>query len=257
MDKSKKDRKPAGSHAHNHKQSGEDEAHENHGMLLWVLTRLQRYSAPFLSVFLGIHLAAPIAALFGGSELSTKVMLLGREYYQGKYTEPLLLFVPLGIHVGSSVTRRFILGQPRKPSLIQITAYTALFAVPLHIWAHRIVPSDPTPPISSFSPSEMSFEFIKAGFANYPILAAISYPFLAAVVAFHAAEGAAILTRWFTGSAPSRRVRRGLAGLITLAVTAGVFTIYQEPLMMRGAQLTRVDEIYERGYPFLKLLVGS
>jgi hypothetical protein len=73
MDKSKKGHKSPTSH--NHKQSAEDEAHEKHGTLLWILTRLQRYSAPFISVFVSIHLAAPIAGIFGGSELANKVMV--------------------------------------------------------------------------------------------------------------------------------------------------------------------------------------
>lgn len=43
--------------------------------VLKILTAAQRYSAPFLSIFVGIHLAAPIAASLGGSELSTSVMV--------------------------------------------------------------------------------------------------------------------------------------------------------------------------------------
>jgi len=43
--------------------------------ILKYLTLAQRCSAPFLSLYVGIHLAAPIAANFGGSALSTNVMV--------------------------------------------------------------------------------------------------------------------------------------------------------------------------------------
>jgi hypothetical protein len=140
------------------------------------------------------------------------------------------------------------------PSLIQVTAYSALMIFPFHVLAHRIVPMDPTPPISAFSPSEMSFEFVKAQFVKYPTLTWLSYPLLAGFVLFHAAEGAAIITRWFTGSAPSRRLRRGIAGMATIAVVCGLYKITQEPLMLRRAQSAAVDGIFEQGFPVYRWL---
>lgn len=212
--------------------------------VLKVLTAAQRYSAPFLSLFVGIHLAAPIAANFGGSELSTNVMLLGREYYQGKYTEPLLLFIPLGIHIGSSVARRLILRPPKRPALVTLTAWAALLAVPIHINIHRIYPSDPAPPISALSPSELNYEFVKAAFSRWPVFSWVAYGGIASVVLLHAAEGAAIVSRYFTGHGLSKRVRRSVAALAITAVFFGLYKISQEPLRLRGLQLERVNAVY-------------
>jgi hypothetical protein len=43
--------------------------------IIRICTILQRTSAPFISVFATVHLTAPIAANFGGSQLSTSTMV--------------------------------------------------------------------------------------------------------------------------------------------------------------------------------------
>ncbi|KAI6011069.1 hypothetical protein EDC04DRAFT_2580766 [Pisolithus marmoratus] len=143
-----------------------------------ILTTLAHGSAPFLSTFLIIHLSAPIAANVGGSGLASSVMLLGREYYQTAFGERYLLFLPLAIHVTSSIAKRAVLtlapdssslspssrpsmsdldstadseksftpksrARIRKlTSLLSISAYTALFLfVPIHVATHRLLPA--------------------------------------------------------------------------------------------------------------------
>jgi hypothetical protein len=243
----------------------ENEALTTRQRIIKYLTLAQRCSAPFLSVYIGIHLSAPIAANFGGSALSTKMMvranrrvcistdetdrilqLLGREYYQGNYTEYILLWIPLGIHVGSSLTRRFLLGLPKRPALVTVAAYGALIPVLLHAGFHRILPSSPAPPISSLSPSELDYEFVKTGFSAWPVFTWTSYMTLVSVVLLHAAEGASIITRYFTGYAPTKLVRRSIAALTTSAVFFGLYRIYQEPLQLRGLQLDRVMSVYRQ-----------
>src|SRR5258708_39990145 len=96
--------------------------------------------------------------------------LLGREYYQGRYIEPFLVFTPLGIHVASSLARRILLSiKPAhssssfqsKPILakfwhslkstrhVTLSAYPALALFAIHIRTHRLRPSVPAPPISA------------------------------------------------------------------------------------------------------------
>jgi hypothetical protein len=53
----------------------ENEALTTRQRIIKYLTLAQRCSAPFLSIYVGIHLSAPIAANFGGSVLSTKMMV--------------------------------------------------------------------------------------------------------------------------------------------------------------------------------------
>ncbi|KAG8830310.1 hypothetical protein FRB91_007688 [Serendipita sp. 411] len=224
-------------------------------MTLKVLTQLQRLSAPFLSLFVAIHLAAPIAANFGGSDASNQMLLLGREYYQGRLTEPTLLFIPLGIHVGSSLLRRAILKPPKKPGLVTLTAYASLVSVPIHFYITRVIPSSPTPPISSFSPSELNYEFVKAGFTFLPLTSWVAYMGIVTVVLLHGAEGGSIINRWLTGKPLNKRLRRGVALLAAAATALGLYRISQEPLLLRGARLERALEIY-RGFPPHRYLEG-
>ena len=76
---------------------------------------------------------------------------------------------------------------------------------------------------------------------------------LAGVVLFHGAEGGAIIARWFTGRAPSKRVRRSIAALTATAVFFGLYRISQEPLQIRGLQLERIKTVYNMG-PIYRLL---
>lgn len=170
--------------------------------------------------------------------------LLGREYYQGALTEPLLLFIPLGIHISSSILRRTLLGLPKRPTLLQATAYTALLTVPIHIAIHRILPSNPTPPISGLSPSEINYEFVKAGFGYWPALTWVAYSGLVGVVLVHAGEGARVLVRSLTGKSLSRKWTRGVTAGVWSAVMGGLYWISREPLQLRGGQLDRVMAVY-------------
>ncbi|CAG7846651.1 SubName: Full=Uncharacterized protein {ECO:0000313/EMBL:CCA77813.1} [Serendipita indica DSM 11827] len=229
-----------------------DEAHPEHkdstatspSKLLKYLTVAQRVSAPFITIFAGIHLAAPISAIFGGSAASNRLLLLGREYYQGPLTEPLLLFIPLGIHIGSSLARRALLGVPKRPSLVTLTGYAALLSVPFHIFIHRIIPSSPDPPISSYSPSELNFEFVKASLHAWPITSWLSYTGLVAIVALHGGEGGSIINRWLTGKPLNRTVRRTVAILATFATMYGLYVLSNEPLHLRGRNLSRVLDMH-------------
>ena len=172
------------------------------------------------------------------------LQLLGREYYQGPLTEPLLLFIPLGIHMTSGVVRRILLGWPKRPTLLQATAYTTLVALPIHIAIHRLIPSTPTPPISALSPSELNYEFVKAGFTYWPGLSWVVYSGLVGIVIVHAGEGARIIVRALTGKSLSKKWTRGVSAVVWSAVMGGLYWISREPLELRGGQLGRVMAVY-------------
>lgn len=73
----------------------------------------------------------------------------------------------------------------------------------------------------------------------------VAYAGISSVVLFHGAEGAAIVNRYFTGRAPSKRLRRTIAALTAAAVFFGLYRISQEPLQLRGLQLERVKAVYD------------
>src|SRR5258706_2322569 len=137
--------------------------------------------------------------------------LLGREYYQGRYTEPLLVSAPLGIHVASSLARRILLSikpfhsttsqnsksilakiwrKLKSTRLVTLSAYPALAFFAIHVESHRLRPSFPQPPISALSPSELDYEFVKYGLQTYPLWAWVTYGGFVFAVLYHASEGA-------------------------------------------------------------------
>ncbi|KAG8936892.1 hypothetical protein FRC02_009982 [Tulasnella sp. 418] len=158
-------------------------------------------------------------ASVGGSDLSSSVMLLGRECYQGQRTEPLLVYAPLCVHVGASLIKRALLitapppknndnsddseevnsvgysnGWPR-PSLLTLTAYPLLVLLPTHFSIYRLNPSSPHPPVSSLSPSQLDYSYVTFGFANWPWRTTLAIGGLVLAGTIHATSGWVILLR--------------------------------------------------------------
>jgi len=119
---------------------------------------------------------------------------------------------------------------------------------------HRLLPSVSAPPISSLSPSEMNFEFVKAGLSVWPVFTWMGYASLVSVVLLHGAEGASVVLRYFTGYAPSKWLRRTIAAAVAFSVFFGLYRISQEPLHLRGAQLERVKAVYAMIPPYAYFL---
>jgi len=174
--------------------------------------------------------------------------LLGREYYQGTFTEPFLLFGPLAIHAAAGVTKRLINSNPipPRPSLLTATAYPLLLIyLPIHLLTHRLIPSSPKPHISSFSPSELDYEFVKTGLARWPVRNWILYGGLALTGVIHAVEGWNVTGRtWFSGMALKKNIRKLLAGGIVGTVLLGLVFLSREPLVAFGSTLQRIDAIF-------------
>jgi len=245
---------------------------------LSLLTAIQRLPTPFLSAFMLVHLSAPLIANIGGSSASSQVMLLGREYYQGQYTEPLLVFAPLGIHVTSSLARRILLSikpsdssnslrsksiftkfwhKLRSMRLVTLSAYPTLAFVVSHLQTHRLRPSMLASPIFALSPSELDYEFVKYGLKTYPLWAWATYGCLVFATLYHAGEGAVIVIRaWTTrtkeGDGPasswglSTVGRRRAAAVAGLSILTGLFVLWSEPLEASTRMMARYAAVYNQ-----------
>ncbi|QRW00341.1 hypothetical protein RhiJN_28359 [Ceratobasidium sp. AG-Ba] len=178
------------------------------------LTYAQHLPTPFITTFMLIHLTAPAVASIGG--VSAASQLLGREYYHGVPQEALLVYAPITLHVCASLAKRLVkIGRlvqkagtsdvaqlPPKQNrsvissnALQLTGYPLVFLLSPHIATHRLLPSTPSPPISSISPSELDFSFVNFGLKNWPARSWIMYSVLVGAGIMHVTYGAPIVWR--------------------------------------------------------------
>ncbi|KAG9318081.1 hypothetical protein JVU11DRAFT_146 [Chiua virens] len=210
-----------------------------------ILVKLAHASAPFLSTFLVVHLSAPLLANLGGSSLSSNVMLLGREYYQTSFGERYLLLMPFVIHVASGVARRLLASTPSKQprrltSTLSLTAYTALVFLPIHVFTHRLAPTDVSPPILAVGPAELDYEFVKTGLSQFPWRSWALYTGLVASVLMHGVEGINLLrTTWLGAARLSSQTRKLIVGAASLPVIFGLWALSREPLMALTSTVER------------------
>ncbi|GAA5931650.1 uncharacterized protein JCM15063_001527 [Sporobolomyces koalae] len=81
-----------------------------------VLKLVQSVSAASFSVFSLIHLSAPLSALLpcrpryiaSPENRANGILLIGRELYQGQWSEPVLVYGSLAFHVASGVLHRWL-----------------------------------------------------------------------------------------------------------------------------------------------------
>ncbi|KAF9484953.1 hypothetical protein BDN70DRAFT_871948 [Pholiota conissans] len=167
-----------------------------------VLTTTAHATAPFLTIFLAVHLSAPALANVGGASLASQTLLLGREYYQTALGEPLLLFAPLAVHALSGILKRILSlipsSQPapkQRPasSPLTLSAITLGLLLPTHVLTHRVFPALPTPPILSVGPAELDFAFVQTALRTWPWRSGLMYAALAVAGVVHAVEGATLL----------------------------------------------------------------
>ncbi|KAH7107241.1 hypothetical protein BKA62DRAFT_682817 [Auriculariales sp. MPI-PUGE-AT-0066] len=191
------------------------------GRTISVLTRVQHVTGPVISVFVVVHLAAPLAANFGGSPLSSQVMLLGREYYQR--FEPLAVFAPLALHLAASILKRILIGKPPAPTMLALTGYSAAFLVLPHLVTHRLTPK------LFASPADVDYELPKFLLHHFPLRSALLYSLLTGVVLMHAGEGAALIARRATGKRILPRTpTRIVCSAVAVTAMAGVLVMYRE-----------------------------
>ncbi|KAF8968292.1 hypothetical protein BDZ97DRAFT_1655286 [Flammula alnicola] len=223
-----------------------------------ILTKTAHISAPFITTFLLIHLSAPAIANLGGSSLSSQTMLLGREYYQGALSEPLLILGPLTIHALSSTLKR-LLSPPRRPPrrlthLLSLTGYASLLLLlPIHYLTHRAYPTLSAPPILAVGPAELDYEFVKTGLQTWPVRSWLLYAGLVLSTTLHAVDGMTILWNTYVADADGdwqwkRSARQGRIvlglGAVAVPVLTGLYALAREPLMTFASLASRYRAVF-------------
>ena len=151
------------------------------------VTRIQRYSSYAFTIFSSVHLATtsliPLATR--SVPASESYLLLAREIYQTRLSEPLLVFVPIVAHVAAGVGLRLVRqrqnrrryggshrGKSSWPSLswISTTGYVFTVTLAVHVAANRLLPM-----AVQGDSSDIGLAYIAHGFARYPLLSWLSY----------------------------------------------------------------------------------
>lgn len=247
------------------------------------LTVTAHIAAPFIGTFLLIHLSAPALATLGGASLAGQTMLLGREYYQTALSEPLLLLVPLSLHVFSAQIKRLLIFlSPKKstaksstatPSIRPLThpltmsAILLVFLLPTHYLTHRVYPTLPQEPIFSVGPAELDFSFVQTGLKSWPVRSMLMYTVLVCAGAVHTTEGVNLLRRTYLSARkapdterPAMPASRGLSprvkrtalalGLCAFPILAGVYALAREPSFMFTDLAERYRAVFELSWVY-------
>ncbi|KAF9464624.1 hypothetical protein BDZ94DRAFT_1216293 [Collybia nuda] len=238
--------------------------------LLPYLTKVAYGSTPFITTFVLIHLAAPAAANFGGSALSSQTMLLGREYYQTNFGETYLVLGPIAVHTLAGVAKRLlsIRGTPprRLTSILSWTGYTTLLLfLPIHFMTHRVDPTSTSAAISAVGPAELDYEFVKLGLQKWPIRSWFLYTGLVSSVVLHMVDGTTIVWNawikdsfigklsWKTPGDPQRKRKlkfvKYLAGVV-LPVLSGLYVISNEPSMIFASMSKRFEAVFRESWVY-------
>lgn len=190
-------------------------------------------------------------------KLPTNPKLLGREYYQGAPKELLLLFGPLGLHVSAGILKRLLSPHPPRPlrSLLSSAGYAALALLPAHIIIHRLLPTDPEPPIYSIGPAQLDFSFVQHALQKFPTRSLLMYGGLAGAAILHMLEGTSLLydtygaqngeaKRWEKSRVRTRKI---VGSVASLAIIGGLYTLWSEPISMPlPSLLARFDAILSK-----------
>ena len=189
--------------------------------------------------------------------------LLGREYYQTAWSEPILVLGPIVLHVSAGVVKRLLSGSPReKPrplsAVFTYTGYAAAFLfLPLHYLTHRIYPMNADDPIDAIGPAELDYEFVKYGLQRWPARSWLLYGGLASCVVLHGLIGAKIIWQtWFGGTRRSGDCGQdrkkinfnpvAAASSILVPVLVGIFRVSREPLRALSPTITRFEAVFKK-----------
>jgi len=173
-------------------------------MLTPLVLRAQRYSSYAFTVFASLHIAntslIPLATK--SVSQSSRYLLLTRPYYQSLLTEPLLVAVPLLVHVSSGIALRLYRRRQalrrygaethqdkRKipwPSIsgTSILGYTLLPLASYHVLTARIIPL-----YMHGDSSLISLSYISHGFSLHPWVSFAGFTALVGVGAWHIVWG--------------------------------------------------------------------
>jgi len=211
-----------------------------HGVVYY-LTRLQRYSSYAFTVYTTIHLTnTSIIPLFTQSvPAAESYLLLTRPYYQSPLLEPLLVTLPITIHVLSGFALRFHrrnqslkrYGAANLPitkrlaahvkvwpplSRLSISGYVLAPLVLGHAFANRILPW-----WVEGGSSSVGLGFVSHGFAKHPAVAWVGYIALVGVGVGHFVWGMAKWQNWTpVGSEKKAKTRWWAINGISVLFTA-------------------------------------
>ncbi|KAF2083214.1 hypothetical protein K490DRAFT_52223 [Saccharata proteae CBS 121410] len=195
-----------------------------HGPVYW-LTALQKYSSYTFLAFATMHITntSLIPLVTRSVPQSSPYLLLTRPYYQDIPMEPLLITLPLAIHITSGLVLRL----HRRRKLVKRYAgaeslrherrsvpwptvsgtsklgYAAMVTVASHAVVNRIVPL-----MVEGGSTGVGLEYVSHGFAKWPLVSTGFYAALVGASVWHGVWG---MARWL-GLTPAGVVEGGVAG---------------------------------------------
>ncbi|KAL6917445.1 hypothetical protein ACHAP8_011936 [Fusarium lateritium] len=200
---------------------------------IFYLMRIQKFSSYAMGIFTSLHLAnvSLIPAITRSVPGSETYLLMTREIYQTSLTEPILVALPIIVHIGSGIALRLLrrsqnmqrygaatpgmyalhrsrteLEKDQKSaraaspwpalSYISISGYTFTFFFAAHVFVNRILPLQ----VEGDS-SNIGLAYVAHTFARHPITSWFSYVGLLAAGCGHMVWGQA---KWF-GLSPTTK----------------------------------------------------
>lgn len=199
-----------------------------------IVTRIQRYSSYTFTFFAGLHFTntSLIPLIYRSVPYSEPFLLMTRELYQTRLTEPLLVGLPILAHVASGITIRLLRRSQNKkryqgdsspsfwelarsktslsssstshsshsriwPSFNNIAASGYAFTVLItsHIAMNRVLPL-----VVDGDSSNIGLAYVAHGFARHAPSAYVAYALLLSVGAGHMVWG---MARWFSLAPPA------------------------------------------------------
>ncbi|KAL8354497.1 hypothetical protein RB601_004073 [Gaeumannomyces tritici] len=196
---------------------------------VWYLTRVQRWSSYTFTIFASVHFATTslVPLLTRSVAASESYLLLSREIYQTRLSEPLLVAVPLVAHVAAGVALRLVRRSQNlqryggaTPAMLPqhhasaagkqthhhhnhnhhryspwpavsttaLAGYGACGAVLAHAGVNRVLPL-----LAEGDSADVGLAFVAHGFARHPALSWAAYAALVGLGVGHAVWGWA---RW-------------------------------------------------------------
>ncbi|KHN94434.1 N2,N2-dimethylguanosine tRNA methyltransferase [Metarhizium album ARSEF 1941] len=207
------------------------------------VTRIQKYSSYATGIFTALHLVnvSLIPAVTQSVAGSETYLLMTRELYQTSVAEPVLVALPVALHVASGLALRLLRrwhnmkrygggtpgmhalhamrealsgksgesgGRPVRLwpplSYISISGYALTLFYGAHVFVNRVLPL-----AVEGNSSNIGLAYVAHGFARHPVMSGLAYVGLLATAGGHMVWGAA---RWF-GMAPSTQGWRGKASV--------------------------------------------
>ncbi|KAK8037401.1 hypothetical protein PG991_000747 [Apiospora marii] len=217
-------------HSSSHSSSSLGLSGTAHGPLYY-LTRIQRYSSYTFGFFAGLHIAntSVFPLVYRSVPYAEPFLLMAREVYQTRFSEPLLVALPVLAHIGSGIAIRLIrrsqnlrryggatpgmyaLHRSKTSSSTSSTnstngsgwptvSYTAISGYLLapvlasHVFVNRVLPL-----LVEGDSSNIGLQYVSHGFARHGALSWIAYGALITVGVGHMVWGGA---KWMGISPP-------------------------------------------------------